>query len=325
MIRASIVGLGVWGQNLARSLQGNSEKIQITKGTTRTLSKAEDFAKDQNFALVSSYEDLLDDANIDAVVLATPHALHLPQIQAAAAAGKHIFVEKPITLYKQDSEAAAQAARDAGVVLAVGQNRRFHPSYWEMLKRIESGQLGTILHIEGNFSAPGIDFYRPESWRVDPDECPAGGMTGMGIHLIDAIIDLCGPIDTVYAQSFAKVYEAGIDDSTSVLMRLKSGASAYIGTSVATAWLYMLRIIGDQGWAEIQNRDADKFVFVPRSGEREDIEFGAHPWELAELEAFADAIGGKPYPVTEADFIHSTSVLRAVVESAEREERVSVP
>lgn len=173
---------------------------------------------------------------------------------------------------------------------------------------------------------PGIDFYRPDSWRVNPSECPAGGMTGMGIHILDAIIDLCGPIETVYAQSFAKVYDADIDDSTSVLMRLKSGASAYLGTSVATAWCYMLRLFGDQGWAEIQNREADKFVFVPRSGEREDIDFGSYPWEVAELEAFADAISdGALFPVSEADFIHSTAVLRAIVESAQRQERIRVP
>lgn len=325
MIRAAIVGLGFWGRNLVSSVQGISEKIKITKGTTRTLDKAQDFAKEQTFELVSSYEELLADTEVDAVLLATPHSAHLPQIQAAAAAGKHIFVEKPITLYKQNSEAAAQAARDAGVVLAVGQNRRFHPSYWEMQKRIKSGQIGTILHIEGNFSAPGIDSYRPGSWRVDPNECPAGGLTGMGIHILDSIIDLCGPIETVYAQSFAKVYDAGIDDSTSVLMRLQSGASAYLGTSTATAWCYMFRIFGDQGWGEIQNREGNKFVYVSRGGEREDIDFGVYPWELTELEAFVDAIAGTAsYPVTEYDFIHSTAVLRAIVDSAERQERITV-
>ena len=128
MINAGIVGLGWWGRVLVGSVQGKSDSIRFSHGATRTRAKAETYAGEQGVDLVDSYDELLAVDDLDAVVLATPHSKHLEQIQAAAAAGKHVFVEKPITLTKADAEAAIAACRDAGVVCAVGFNRRFHPA-----------------------------------------------------------------------------------------------------------------------------------------------------------------------------------------------------
>src|SRR3979409_1783361 len=98
MVRAAIVGLGRWGRSLVASVQGKSDDIRFVAAHTRTRATAEGFCRDQGIPLVDSYEQILADVDVDAVVLATPHTLHERQILAATVAGKHIHVEKPITL-----------------------------------------------------------------------------------------------------------------------------------------------------------------------------------------------------------------------------------
>jgi predicted dehydrogenase len=126
-IRAAIVGLGRWGRSLVASVQGKGAELSFVRGYTRTRTAAEDFCRAHGVPLAETYEELLADPEIDAVVLATPHGLHESQIIAAAAAGKHIHVEKPITLDRAGADRAVAATRKAGVVLAVGYCRRFHP------------------------------------------------------------------------------------------------------------------------------------------------------------------------------------------------------
>ena len=126
MINAGIVGLGWWGKVLVGSVQGKSDNIRFSHGATRTRAKAEEYAGEQGFDLVDTYEELLALEDLDAVVLATPHSKHREQIEAAAAAGKHVFVEKPITLTKADAEAAIAACRDAGSAYQSGGRDRAH-------------------------------------------------------------------------------------------------------------------------------------------------------------------------------------------------------
>ena len=128
MVRAAIVGLGRWGRSLVTAVQGKSGEISFALGHTRTRATAEDFCREKSIQLVDSYEAILKDRGIDAVVLATPHSQHEAQVRQAAAAGKHVFVEKPITLDRRSADAAVAAVRKAGLVLAVGFTRRFHPA-----------------------------------------------------------------------------------------------------------------------------------------------------------------------------------------------------
>jgi len=122
MINAAIVGLGWWGKTLVESVQGTSGDIQFVAGATRTKSpETLAFAEAQRFRLADNYAALLADPKVDAVVLATPHSLHAQELAAAAAAGKHVFCEKPFALTKADAEASAEAARKAGITLGLGQ------------------------------------------------------------------------------------------------------------------------------------------------------------------------------------------------------------
>src|SRR5881394_1146139 len=115
MIRAAIVGIGTWGRNLVSSVQGTSERIRFVAGATRTPEKARQWCEQNGVRLLESYEAVLGDPGVDAVVLATPHSMHGEQIIAAANAGKHVFVEKPLGLDAREARAAVQACADRNV------------------------------------------------------------------------------------------------------------------------------------------------------------------------------------------------------------------
>src|SRR5438132_5182725 len=199
MIRAAIVGIGRWGRTLVGAAQGKSAAFRFTAGQTRTRAKAAGFCAEHGIALKDSLDAILADPEIDAIVFATPHSEHGPQVERAAASGKHVFMEKPFTLDRRSAARALDAVARAGVVLGVAYPHRFHPSMRELKARIDDGRLGIIAHCHGEQNAPAGLFMDPQSWRADPAEAPAGGMTASGVHNLDALIHLFGPIDDVYA------------------------------------------------------------------------------------------------------------------------------
>lgn len=321
-VNAAIVGLGWWGQVLVNAVQGKSDRIRFTRGITRTPAKAEAFCAQHGIRLGAALEEALADPEIHAVVLATPHLQHVPQVRQAAAAGKHVFVEKPLTLKRVWAEEAVAAAEAAGVRLCVAHNRRFLPSVHRLKALVEGGELGRILHAEGNMSGPSAQRHASSSWRADPEESPAGGMTGKGIHVADLMIHLCGPITEVDARSLAQVSTSGLDDTTVTMFRFGTGATGTLATLTATANLWRLAVFGTRGWAEMRGHE-ELVVTMIEGGER--IERFDHiDIERAELEAFADAVeGGVPYPVPNTDVIRNVAVLEAIVTSS-REGRTVV-
>ena len=146
MIRAAIVGIGRWGRTLVEAVQGKSSLIRFTAGHNRTRSHAEEFCAGHGIALKDDLEALLRDLEVDAVVFATPHSEHGVQVERSAAAGKHVFMEKPFTLDRASAARAVTAAERAGIVLGVAYPRRFHPNMRELKARIDDGRLGTIAH-----------------------------------------------------------------------------------------------------------------------------------------------------------------------------------
>ena len=335
MINAAIVGLGRWGQNLVDSIQGKSDRIRIVAGATRTVSKAADYAKKQGFPLHDSYQKLLSDPTIDAIIVATPHTQRVEIITAAAKAGKHVFSEKPFTLNKRDADICVKACADNNVTLAVGFNWRFQPALQEMKCMLADGRLGKLLHIEGNFCGPSVYRFGPEHWRLNREQGPAGGMTGRGVHVVDAMLYLAGHIDTVHAQSHRRVLDYGIDDTTSMLFRFKNGATGYLGTFIATAETWRMQVFGERGWAEVGDvehlstwRMRVCYVDPANLGSPQTpqtITFPLVSTERAELESFADAIKARrALAVAGGDEVHGVAVLEAVLQSAKQNTTISI-
>ena len=334
-VRAAIIGLGTWGQNLVSHVQGKSDVIRFVAGATRTPARAEDFGRKHGIPIQASYAAVLADPSIDAVVLATPHTMHTEQIIAAARAGKHVFTEKPLGLSLADSAAAVAACAEHKVTLAVGYNWRFQPALQEIRRMLADGRLGKLLHIEGNFCGPSAYRFGREHWRQDRDEVPAGGMTGRGVHVVDAMLYLAGAIDTVFAQSFRLAQDFGADDTTSMLFRFRSSATGYLGTVIASAETWRMQVFGANGWVEVGDVEhlttwQMKTCFVDRANitvkhKPKLITFADTSTERAELEHFARAIkAGHPLAMPGGDDVHNVAVLEAILESARTLAPVSV-
>ncbi len=326
MIRAAIIGLGRWGRSLVNSVQDSADDIRFIAGHTRTRAKVEDFCTAKGVRLVNDFDAILSDPGIDAVVLATPHSQHAEQITQAAAAGKHILVEKPITLDHASAQAAVAAARKAGVTLAVGYCRRFHPSFGEMRQRLHDGRLGKIVGIVAQHTTSTSTFIPPENWRADPDEAPAGAMTAVGLHALDLMIEFAGRVRDV--QCVTGLHGGGpAEDTTTVLMRFASGATGTIFCSVATATNFSFSAYGSLGLAEVRGAALQQFRFVPMSQQAptgpvlappdQTIDHSGFNMLRAELVEFARCIRDKrPYPVGIDDVLHGMAVFDAAVQSA---------
>ena len=332
MIRAGIAGLGWWGKTLVESVQGTSDAVRFTRAVTGTGSpEAKAFAAAQGLELAESFEELLRDRDVDAVVLATPNSLHARQTIAAAEAEKHVFCEKPFALRKADAEAAVVAVRRSGVALGVGYNRRFHPEMVKLRERVRSGGLGVVMHVEATMTFPNALLLQPAQWRAQREETPCGGLAPMGVHAVDGMIDLCGAIDHVYCQSFRRAVEIDADDTTSILFRMKDGMSGYLGTMTATGPGFSFQVFGSKGsvrlegmthvaGASSEERRTRLFgtcKFQPVQGEAEVWQAETHDVGRACLDAFAQAAGGGPeFPIPVEEMIHGVAVTEAIVRSA---------
>ncbi len=149
MLNTAMIGLGWWGKELVRSAR-TRQLMRFTRGVTLEPEAVRDFGKEMNIAIGTSYEDVLADKSVDAVVLATPHTRHRSQVEAAVAAGKHVLCEKPFALTVDDANAAIAACRKAGVALGVGHNRRLWPSIVKLKEVVSSPSFGTVMFAEGN-------------------------------------------------------------------------------------------------------------------------------------------------------------------------------
>jgi predicted dehydrogenase len=294
MVRLALVGPGRWGRILVEAVQGVSQTVTFTHAVARTPSKVDAWCDAQGLSLGGDLSTLLSDPDIDGIVLATPHSQHAEQIVQVAEAGKDLFCEKPIALTRASAEKALHAVREAGIVFAPGHNRRFLPAVQQMKAAIEAGQLGKILHVEGNMSSHvGYgEVYTPDMWRLAPGESPAGGLAAAGIHVIDLMIHLLGPIASLIAQSDRLVHDIDHDDTTSMLLRFQNSATGYVATMTATASIFRLQVFGEKGWLELHGNDT--LTWKPVVGVPDVRTFPDVSTERLELEAFADAIPRSP-------------------------------
>lgn len=316
MLKTAIIGMGRWGQTLVDSVQGrNGAGIRFVSGCTGRPERARDWAARQGVRILPSFEAVIADPEVQAVAIASPHQMHAEQVIAAARAGKHVFVEKPFTMTKASAAASVEACREAGVVMALGHNRRFLPAVAEMEGMIAAGTLGTILHVEGQFSGPSAAAYAPGMWRTDRKESPLGGMGGMGIHMVDMMVNLAGPIAEVTCSSAARALDNGMDDTTAALFRFASGATGTFATLAFAPRYWRVAVFGSEGLVE--QRGQDTLVFAPREGEGWTRTYDKVDIEAAELEAFAAAVAGGPaYPLPVKDAIHGVAVFEAMIGAA---------
>jgi predicted dehydrogenase len=189
----AVVGLGWWGRVIV-PLAKTSPKLRVVTVADPDPAAAE-FASRQRVPLVNSYDEALRNSEVQGVILCTPHTLHTEQIVKAANAKKHVFCEKPLSLSRADVVKAVSACNQNRVALAVGHEKRFEPPIQELMRLVKSGELGTPLQIEANFSQDKFLSLPADNWRLSAKEAPAGPMTATGIHLLDLSVGVMGPAE----------------------------------------------------------------------------------------------------------------------------------
>jgi predicted dehydrogenase len=318
MIDAAIVGLGRWGRTLVDAVQGKSDKLCFTCAVSRNPDRLRDFAGRQRLELVGELSQVLADPAIGAVVLATPHSLHCEQVIAAAQAGKAVFCEKPLTLTKTEAARAIEACRKAGVVLGVGTDKRFFPAVRELLRLVKGGEIGRILHLEAHFSNEVAG--TASEWRYSLEESPAGGMTGTGVHMLDALIALAGPIRRVQALLLSHKAPPDPHDSLSALFEFTSGISGTLAMVRSTPAYFRLHAFGRNASAEVLGRTE---LVLRRSGaETQNLTFPPVDSVRVNLDAFADAVAGvSPYPIPTSEMLATVAAFEAIAKGAKSDGR----
>jgi predicted dehydrogenase len=317
MLNAAMIGLGWWGKELVRS-QRNSKLMRFTHGVTLEPDSVRDFAAEMKLTVGTCYENMLADKSIDCVVLATPHTLHRRQVEAAAAAGKHVFCEKPFALTLDDAKAMIAVCRKAGVALGVGHNRRLWPSMVKLKEIVSSKEFGTVMFAEGNYSHDILANTPLDNWRSAPQETKAGGMTGMGIHLLDGLSFLVGEMSRVSALSTKRVLPFESGDTTQAMLAFKNGATATIATSLKTpGFVWRLAVYGSDMWVE--SLSETKVTICRKDGKPETFDVPQQNHIGGNLDSFATAaLKQGNYQIDDAGILHTVAALEAVFDSAER-------
>lgn len=334
MLNLAVIGLGKWGQRHAQSASA-SGRFNVVKGVDTA-------AVPMDFPVVPSLDEVLEDPDIDAVSIATPHTLHAEQIRLAAEAGKHILTEKPFALSYANAQQNVKVTGDHNVVLALGHDHRFYPSIAAMKKLIADDALGQITTIQSvlshdftkaaieklNKAAAGDRGSRDDGtwWRLNLAEAPVGPMVHLGIHHLDLFIHLFGEIDWVLASSPARTIDTPFPDTMLVTLGFVSGKIGTISSSLASPLNSRLLISGSEGWAEAIGPDDIASYTLSNlnsiksrigSAQPELTEFALIDSVAANFAAFADAIEGiAPYPIAAADMLHNAAALEAIVRSS---------
>lgn len=321
MLRAASVGLGWWGCELAKAAMKSSDSIALARCFSPDEAEMESFAAQFGAVPSPSFDAILRDDAIDAVLLATPHSTHALQVERAAGAGKHIFVEKPFTLTRDSAVAAASAAASAGRVLAVGHNRRFSAAARKLKRMVVGKAFGQLLHAEANFSVNSAMRYTPDFWRADRSEAKGGALASLGLHMVDVMTWLFGPVKRVSGLCRRVAVPVDIDDVSVGLLDFENGMTATLTTLFASPLVSHLRISGTACVADIED-DFGKIRLRRDDGRVEETVLDPVDTVHTELEHFVAAcLHGKKLLVTPAQAIGNVAVMEAFVESASHDGR----
>src|ERR1044071_5623670 len=231
--------MGWWSDVLADAIQ-RSGKLEIVSCYTRSEEKRKKFAAKYRCRPAASYEAMLADKQIEAVINTTPNDVHLATTRAAAAAAKHVFPDKPIANSVSDGRAITQSCRSAGVVLALGYQRRRESHFRWIRQQIDDGVFGRLVNAEANISRDRLGKIDLNSWRYQAAGMPGGVMLQIGIHYIDVLTYLMGPVKAVNGRFERLVLPGDNPDVASLILEHESGALSTLNASYASASEYYL-------------------------------------------------------------------------------------
>lgn len=324
-MRVASVGLGQWAQVIASAV-ARSDKLEIVNCYSRSPEKRAAFAQKFNCDQVTSYEKILAAPHIEGVLLTTPNTSHAETIEQAVAAGKHVWVEKPVTHTMSEAMHLKEILNKSDVTFAVGHNARRLGASRKMKALLDTGQIGKLSLIEAHWSNERAMKLTPESWRWYADSTPGGPLTQLLVHHFDTIQYLAGPITEVQAYKRRLNTPAEVDDVATVVVEFESGQLGYLGSSWVSPGLFWMHIYGTEAnlYHELkidhwQSPDVDRYTTLscqPRGTlEKVPVEIPKKDMFRDELEDFVAAARNKRQP--EVGWLEATRAL-ACVEAAIR-------
>src|SRR5215203_4023686 len=248
-LRVACIGMGWWSDVLADAMK-RSSKIKIVGCYTRSQDKRAAFAKKYGCRPAVTYEEVLADRDIEAIINTTPNDVHLPTTRQAAEAGKHVFLDKPIANNVTEGRAITEVCRKAGVVLGMGYQRRRESHFRWVKQQIDAGTFGKLVNAEANISRDRLGKIDLNSWRYQAAGMPGGVMLQIGIHYIDVLEYLIGPVKAVSGQFAQLVLPGDNPDVASLILEHKNGALSTVNASYASASeYYLMNIYGKDATA----------------------------------------------------------------------------
>jgi predicted dehydrogenase len=313
MFTMGIVGLGPFGRLIVGSVQGVSETVRFKTAVTRTPSKVKDFAAEKGLALGDDLAAMLNDDEIAGVVVASPAHAHVEQALAAIEAGRHVQVIKPLALTRSDAARLYEAADKKGVTLCVSYERCFLPAADEFRRRVLSGALGQIVHVEGAYCVHRYLLMTREHWKTDITAAPPGALAD---HMLYMMIELVGAVEELHATGLHQATDLSAADTSIVTLRLAGGVSGSLTAIGVTAGYARLHFFGTKG--SLEWRGANRLEFTPVEGAPETIEFPAVDALKEQTESFAAAAEGRgAYRISPENAIAGVAAVEAMGISAE--------
>ena len=323
-LRVASLGMGWWSDVLADAIN-RSGKLTITACYSRSEEKRAAFAAKYGCRAVPSYEAILADKDIEAVINTTPNGVHLETTRAAADAGKHVFLDKPIANTVSDGRRITELCRKAGVVLALGYQRRRESQFRWIKRQIDEGLFGKLVNAEANISRDRLGKIDLGSWRYQAAGMPGGVMLQIGIHYTDVLEYLIGPVKAVSGQFARLVLPGDNPDVASLVLEHENGALSTLNASYASASeYYLMNIYGKEATAYY---DMFEGLRMLKRGEEKPVKvpFANKDTIAEELEEFADAVRGAGAPEIGGEYATtSLAVIRAGIVSAREGRHVEI-
>src|SRR5438552_1966883 len=323
-LRVACIGMGWWSNVLADAIQ-RSKKLESVACYTRSEDKLKSFDERYGCGAAPSYEAVLADRSIEAIVNTTPNYEHLETTRAAAEAGKHVFLDKPIANTVSEGRAIAAACRKAGVVLALGYQRRRESHFRWIREKIDAGEFGKLVNAEANISRDRLGKIDLKSWRYTAAGMPGGVMLQIGIHYSDVLEYLLGPVKAVNARFAQLVLPGDNPDVASLVLEHENGALSTLNASYASASeYYLMNVYGKEASAYY---DMHQGLRVLKRGNKSasPVVCPQNDTFVEELEEFANAVRGEGAPEMGGESATaSLAVIRAGIVSAREGRRVEV-
>jgi len=321
-MNVACLGMGWWSDVLADAIK-RSGKLNIVACFSRSAEKRHVFAQKYGCRAASSYEEILQDPKIEALINTTPNSVHRETTVAAAEAGKHVFLDKPIANTIRDARAITQACAKAKVVLALGYQRRRESHFRWIRANLE--KFGKLVNAEANISRDRLGKIDLSSWRYSAEGMPGGVMLQIGIHYTDVLEYLLGPVKAVNGRFVRLVLPGDNPDVASLVLEHESGALSTLNASYASASEYYLMNVYGKELTAYYDLHQGLRVLARGTTSVEPVSCKKNDTIVEELEEFARAVRGDGEPEMDGERgTKSLAVLLAGIQSAREGRRVEV-